>query len=152
MTRKELMNWVHLWRLQSQKLVFTNGCFDLMHRGHVEYLMQAADMGNKLIVGLNSDSSVRKLKGEARPILDEKTRSLILASFSFVSAVCIFEEDTPEDLIHEISPDILVKGGDYAPEQIAGSHHILENQGKVEIIPFVNGFSTSELIEKIRSS
>ncbi len=148
-----LMSWVSQWKLQSKKVVFTNGVFDLMHRGHVDYLMKAADCGDALIIGLNSNASVKLLdKGSNRPIQDEESRGLILSSLQFVSAVCIFEDETPRNLIERVDPDVLVKGGDYRIEEIAGSDFVLKNGGEVLTIPLVEGHSTTNLEKKIKES
>lgn len=142
---KEISDLASIWRKGGEKIVFTNGCFDILHVGHVSYLEKAAKLGKHLIVGLNSDDSVRRLKGETRPLVHELDRARILASLSCVDAVVIFHEDTPTKLIKMIRPDILVKGGDYRPDQVAGR----EYAGKVEIIKFEEGYSTTGLIEKI---
>jgi rfaE bifunctional protein nucleotidyltransferase chain/domain len=140
------------YRLKNQKIVFTNGCFDLLHQGHVTYLAQAASLGNRLIVGLNSDSSVQKLKGIHRPIQDEKSRMLIMASLHVVSAVIIFNEDTPIDLISIVQPDFLVKGGDWEPAKIVGAELVKSYGGKVISIPFIDGYSTTAIESKIKSA
>jgi D-glycero-beta-D-manno-heptose 1-phosphate adenylyltransferase len=139
-------------RFKNLTLVFTNGCFDIMHLGHVDYLSKAADLGNVLIVGLNSDESVKQIKGVNRPISDIHSRSLVLASLSFVTAVIIFEEETPLDLIKIIKPDILVKGKDYTIENIVGADVVIENGGKVVTIDLVEGYSTSLIEDKIKGS
>lgn len=131
------------WRAAGQPVVFTNGCFDIMHRGHVEYLSQAADMGRRLVVGLNTDDSVRRLKGPRRPLQDQATRSLVLAALRFVDAVVAFDQDTPYELIAALVPDILVKGGDYAPEQIVGRDIVLAHGGQVRTVALVEGYSTT---------
>lgn len=136
------------WKQCGFKIVFTNGCFDILHRGHVEYLFHAAALGDKLIVGLNSDSSVRRLKGDTRPIQDQTARAIILASLRVVDAVCIFEEDTPQRLIEIVSPDFLIKGGDYTIEDIVGYKHVTAYGGVVKTIPLVDGYSTSAIIKK----
>jgi rfaE bifunctional protein nucleotidyltransferase chain/domain len=133
----------------SKKVVFTNGCFDIIHRGHNTYLLEAAELGNKLIVAVNSDESVRKLKGSNRPIVDEYSRALNLASHTYIDAVIIFDEDTPLNLINELQPDVLIKGGDYTLETIVGAKEVLSYGGQVEIIPFLEGYSTTNVIEKI---
>jgi rfaE bifunctional protein nucleotidyltransferase chain/domain len=149
----ELQKTVFKWHLLSRKIAFTNGVFDLMHRGHVEYLMQAADCADELIIGLNSDASVRLLgKGESRPIQDENSRAIILASLTFVSAVILFNEETPASLIESISPDVLIKGGDYTINEIAGSSFVLKNGGEVKTIPLVDGYSTSAIEERIKNA
>jgi rfaE bifunctional protein nucleotidyltransferase chain/domain len=140
------------WKATGDKVVFTNGCFDLVHQGHIEVLARTADLGTKLIVGLNSDSSIQKLKGENRPIIQEQSRAILLASFSFVDAVVLFSEDTPIDLISTLLPDVLAKGGDYKIETIVGHKVVQENGGQVILVPFVDGFSSTTIIEKIRKS
>jgi rfaE bifunctional protein nucleotidyltransferase chain/domain len=132
-----------------KKTVFTNGCFDLIHAGHVDYLSKSKAMGDVLIVGLNSDDSVRRLKGEIRPILNEKERAFILSNLKPVNYVIIFNEDTPQNLIKELLPDILVKGSDWAIDEIVGADEVIANGGKVETIEFVNDQSTSKIIQKI---
>jgi rfaE bifunctional protein nucleotidyltransferase chain/domain len=147
--RSELENLLAIWKFKDQKIVFTNGCFDIIHRGHVEYLAKAASLGDQLIIGLNTDASVKRLKGAARPVQDENTRALVLASFSFVSKVILFDEDTPYELIKLVQPDILVKGGDYKPEDVVG-HDIVEDKGgTVVTLDLVEGHSTSSLIKKM---
>lgn len=131
------------------KIVFTNGCFDILHLGHITYLEQAKAKGDILVVGLNSDASVKRLKGLKRPIKDEESRASILAALSSVDMVIVFEEDTPFDLISTVVPDVLVKGGDYKKEDIVGSDFVESNGGKVEIIPFLEGHSSTDLINKL---
>jgi rfaE bifunctional protein nucleotidyltransferase chain/domain len=151
-TFESLFRMLLTWRFQDKKIVFTNGCFDLLHQGHIDYLSKAADYGNILIVAVNSDSSVQKLsKGPARPIQDEYSRALIIASLGFVSAVVVFNEETPYELIKNIRPDVLVKGSDYKIEQIAGHDIVLSAGGTVKLIDFLPGFSTSGMEKKIRS-
>lgn len=140
----------NIWRNTKRKIVFTNGCFDILHRGHLDLFARAANFGNVLIVGLNSDSSVKRLKGAERPINNQDDRSFQIASLLCVDAVCLFEEDTPENLIHIVKPDVLVKGGDYNIETIVGAEFVTGYGGKVEIIPFVSGYSTTDLIKKIK--
>jgi D-glycero-beta-D-manno-heptose 1-phosphate adenylyltransferase len=147
----EIETTVRRWQAAGKTVVFTNGCFDLLHYGHLHYLADARDLGDKLIVGLNSAASVRRLKGEHRPINDELTRQHLLAALEVVDAVVVFESDTPFDLICRVAPDILVKGGDWHPDQIVGSDFVLKNGGKVMGLPFVEGYSTTNLEEKIRS-
>ena len=137
------------WRKKDVKIVFTNGCFDILHRGHVEILSKASDLGDKLIIGLNSDESVKRLKGDNRPVQDGYSRALILASLEFVDLVIFFSEDTPYDLIKNVKPDILVKGGDYKIEEIVGYDIVTENDGEVVTIKFLDGFSTSKIIDRI---
>ncbi len=138
------------WQQSGQKVVFTNGCFDLLHRGHVDYLAKAADLGDKLIIGVNTDASVSKLKGPQRPIQDEQSRLQILASLGFVDAVILFEEDTPYELIKVVQPDVLVKGSDYEPEQIVGYDIVTHKGGTVKTIDFLPGYSTSLIEKKIK--
>lgn len=145
----ELKLIVNQWKMLSKKVVFTNGCFDIIHRGHNTYLLEAAELGNKLIVAVNSDESVRKLKGPNRPIVDEYSRAFNLASHTYIDAVILFDEDTPLNLINELQPDVLIKGGDYTVETIVGAKEVLSYGGKVEIIPFLEGYSTTNVIEKI---
>ena len=134
-----------------RKIVFTNGCFDILHRGHIEYLSKASDLGDVLIIGLNTDASVKRIKGEGRPVQDETSRALILASLRFVEAVILFDEDTPYDLISMIKPDVLVKGGDYTEETIVGADIVKAIGGEVVTIPLVEGYSTSGLIKVLGS-
>ena len=133
------------------KLVFTNGCFDIIHEGHVDYLLKARNLGDALIVGLNSDDSVRRLKGPLRPINDVNARAIVLASMFFVDYVIVFNEDTPFNLIKSVKPDILVKGGDYKRDIVVGADFVELNGGKVVIIPFLEGFSTTTIIDKIKN-
>ena len=133
---------------QQNSIVFTNGCFDLLHKGHLDLLLNAAAFGDKLLVGLNSDRSVKKLKGNSRPIQNEKTRAIKLLELKYVDHVIIFEDLTPQKLIHTISPDVLVKGGDYTKNEIVGAKHVISFGGVVKIIPLTPGFSTTSIIEK----
>jgi len=146
-----LVHRVNGWRTLGKKLVFTNGVFDILHRGHIDYLAKAASLGNILIVGVNCDASVKRLKGNERPINSQDDRAFHLASLLCVDAVCVFEDDTPQKLIESLSPSILAKGGDYSLETIVGAEFVLKNGGTVEVIPFVNGYSTTSFIERIRS-
>lgn len=138
------------WRFQNKKIVFTNGCFDLLHYGHIDYLAAARALGDVLIVGINSTESVQRLKGKHRPIKDDITRQYLLASLFFVDAVIEFLEDTPLKLIQLVQPDILVKGGDWAVENIVGSELVLAKGGEVKSLSFVEGYSTTAIEEKIR--
>jgi D-glycero-beta-D-manno-heptose 1-phosphate adenylyltransferase len=138
-----------IWRFKDKKVVFTNGCFDLLHLGHIEYLTKAAELGGALVIGLNSDISVRKIKGHHRPINKEQSRAMVLASLSFVSAVVLFDEDTPSELIKIVQPDILVKGKDYKIEEIAGHDIVLANGGKIITIELTPGYSTTRIEERI---
>ena len=142
---------VENWKSSSEKIVFTNGCFDILHRGHIDVLAKTADLGDKLIIGLNSDSSIRKLKEDNRPIVDEKSRALLLAAFSFVDAIVLFSEQTPINLITDIRPDILAKGGDYKIEEIVGYEVVQQNGGEVITIPLIEGFSSTNIIDKIQN-
>jgi|TARA_B100000809_G_scaffold120007_1_gene118293 rfaE bifunctional protein nucleotidyltransferase chain/domain len=148
---EELKARIESWKANGEKIVFTNGCFDILHRGHVEVLAKTADLGDKLIIGLNSDSSIKKLKKENRPIVDEKSRALLLAAFSFVDAIVLFSEQTPINLIAEIKPDILAKGGDYEIQEIVGHNIVQGNGGEVITIPLTEGFSSTNIIDKIQN-
>lgn len=138
------------WKKSGDKVVFTNGCFDILHLGHVDYLEKASQKGNKLIVALNTDASVKELKGENRPINDEYARARLLAALAFVDAVILFSEPTPEALIKQLIPDVLVKGNDYKISNIVGAEFVMQNGGKVETIDLVNGYSTTNIINKIK--
>ena len=148
---KSLAEKLNLWRKEGKTIVFSNGCFDILHRGHVEYLSKAADLGDVLIIGLNTDSSVKRIKGPSRPVNDEKARAVVLAALEFVDAVIFFEEDTPYNLIKYVQPDVLVKGKDYKAEDIVGYDIVVGNGGRVETIELVEGFSTTNTIEKMRT-
>lgn len=138
------------WKASGAKIVFTNGCFDILHLGHVEYLEKARAIGDKLVLGLNTDSSVKRIKGEKRPLNDQYSRARILAALSFVDAVTYFDEDTPYELIKQLLPDILVKGNDYLAENIIGADIVIANGGSVETIALVDGYSTTNVIDKIK--
>lgn len=149
--KPSLVRMVNVWRLKSDRVVFTNGCFDILHRGHVEYLEEAASLGDRLVIGLNSDASVRRLgKGTDRPINDQDSRALVLASLRCVDAVAIFDEDTPLDLIRALRPDVLVKGGDWNVRQIVGGDFVQGYGGDVRSLKLVDGVSTTALVERIR--
>lgn len=148
----ELVKFREKAKIEGRKVVFTNGCFDILHRGHVELLEKAKRFGDFLIVALNSDSSMKKIKGDKRPILDENDRAYILASLKCVDAVCLFDEETPAEIIDKLKPDILVKGGDYKINEIVGRESVYNIGGEVVIIPLVEGKSTKEIIEKIIKS
>ncbi len=137
---------------KDEKIVFSNGCFDILHQGHVVYLAKAAALGSKLVVGLNSDASVKRLKGENRPICGEQERALLLAALGFVDAVILFGEDTPYNLIKTVQPDILVKGADYKPEEIVGYDIVKAKGGVIKTIVLEEGFSTTNVIEKIKKT
>jgi D-glycero-beta-D-manno-heptose 1-phosphate adenylyltransferase len=143
---------VQSWQQQGETVVFTNGCFDLLHYGHLHYLAQARDLGQRLVLGLNSAASVARLKGPHRPINDELTRTWQLASLSFIDAVVAFEEDTPWELLQVLQPDILVKGGDYEIATIIGADIVLARGGQVLTLPFVAGYSTTSIEQKIKNS
>ncbi len=149
-TLSSIVLQLNRWRLLGKKIVFTNGVFDILHQGHIASLSEAASHGHILIVGVNADASVKRLKGETRPINDEQSRALLLASLVMTDAVLIFEEDTPLNLITTILPDVLVKGGDYTLEQIVGAKEVIANGGEVKIVPILEGFSTTSIIEKMR--
>ena len=149
-TAKEAENTLSLWRFKDDKIVFTNGCFDILHKGHIEYLAKAASLGTKLVIGLNTDASVKRLKGESRPVNDENARALLLASLVFVDKVILFDTDTPRDLIDFVQPDVLVKGGDYKPEEIVGYDIVKAKGGEIVTLDFVEGYSTTSLIEKMK--
>ncbi len=140
------------WRATGRRIVFTNGCFDLLHRGHLTYLAGAADLGNRLVIGLNTDASVRRQrKGPERPVTAQDDRAFALAALSFVDAVYFFDEDTPVAVIESVRPDVLVKGGDYTIDHIVGAGFVQAYGGDVRVIPFVEGYSTTALIQKLRS-
>lgn len=143
---------VHDWQQQGFNVVFTNGCFDLLHKGHILYLEEASQQGDKLLVAINADKSVRKLKGKHRPIKDQDNRALIMAALSFVDMVVIFNEETPLELIKMVTPDVLVKGGDWKPDQIVGSEHVMDHGGSVLSLQFVEGYSTTALEDKIKKA
>lgn len=140
---------IHSWKKQEKKVVFTNGCFDIVHLGHLDYLEKARALGHKLVVGLNTDASIRRLKGNTRPIIPEVARARLLAALEFVDAVVFFSDDTPLLLIQTLLPHILTKGNDYSVDNIVGASTVLENGGSVETIELVEGYSTSNIINKI---
>jgi len=150
LTRPELLKQVAAWKAQGLRIVFTNGCFDLLHLGHVDYLEKAKALGDKLLVGVNTDASVSRLKGPSRPLQDEMSRARIMASLLFIDAVVLFDEETPYELIKAVMPDILVKGDDYALENIVGHDIVLNNGGEVKTIALVKGYSTSGIVDKIQ--
>ena len=141
---------VNNWKSKNH-IVFTNGCFDILHLGHIDYLFKASKLGDKLIVGVNTDTSIQRIKGENRPIQNESSRASILAGLSCVDAVVLFHEDTPKQLIELIQPNTLVKGADYKIEDIVGSDFVIANGGSVETIPFLKGYSTSHIINSIKN-
>tara|TARA_B100001964_G_C13913275_1_gene456886 strand:+ start:165 stop:656 length:492 start_codon:yes stop_codon:yes gene_type:complete len=148
---EELTSQIKIWKSNNEKIVFTNGCFDILHRGHIELLAKMADLGNRLIIGLNTDKSIKQIKGEKKPIMDEKSRALLLASLTFVDAIILFSQETPIDLITAIKPDFLAKGGDYNINKIVGQKIVQKNGGHVIIIPLTEGFSSSKIINKIKN-
>lgn len=151
-TLTDLQKQVAAWRVTGQSIAFTNGCFDILHEGHIFSLKEAAKEADKLIIGVNSDESVKRLKGAERPINNERSRSLLLSTLVMVDAVIIFNDDTPIELIKSLKPDVLVKGGDYTIDQIVGSKEVLANGGNVVINPIIEGFSTTGIIQLIKSS
>ena len=148
----ELLQQVALWRLLGKTIVFTNGVFDILHEGHIASLSEAAALGDKLVVGVNADDSVKRLKGPTRPINNETARALLIASLMLVDAVVLFKEDTPIEVIAAIMPDVLVKGGDYKLEEIVGAKEVMATGGKVHIATIVEGVSTTAIIEKMKGS
>lgn len=148
--RNDLCTLAQQWRKEGKRIVFTNGCFDILHRGHLQILGEAAMSGDKLVVGLNTDASVKRLKGEQRPVNDESFRALMMASLQLVDAVTLFDEDTPLELIRALEPDVIVKGGDYKTENVVGAKEVMQRGGEVKIVPFVQGYSTTALIETIQ--
>ena len=139
------------WKNEGKKVVFTNGVFDLLHIGHITYMAKAAELGDKLVIGLNSDSSVKRIKGEDRPVNDQNSRAALLAALFFVDAIVVFEEDTPINVITTLMPDILVKGADYSIENIVGAKEVIADGGEVKTINFVEGYSSTSIIQKIRN-
>ncbi|MDQ2179639.1 D-glycero-beta-D-manno-heptose 1-phosphate adenylyltransferase [Marinifilum sp. D714] len=148
--KEDAFNQLQTWRFKEEKIVFSNGCFDIVHRGHLEYLASAASMGNKMIIGLNTDSSTQRLKGPTRPINDEYSRALLLASLGFIDMVILFEEDTPYNLIDFVQPDVLVKGSDYKAEDIVGYDIVKAKGGEIKTLDFIEGFSSTGIIKKIQ--
>lgn len=152
LTKEEAVQRVAQWRLLGKTVAFTNGVFDILHQGHIFSLSQAAKEADYLIVGLNADASVKRLKGESRPVNNQESRALVLASLLMVDAIVLFEDDTPLDLIKALMPDVLVKGGDYTVEQIAGAKEVIANGGRVVINPILEGFSTTGIIDQLKSN
>lgn len=149
-TLPQLLAEVKRWRLKSNKIVFTNGVFDILHEGHIASLSEAATYGDILVTAVNSDASVKRLKGPGRPVNNENARALLLAALVITDAVIIFEEDTPLELIKAVMPDVLVKGGDYSVDQIAGAKEVLANGGSVKLVAIVGGISTTGIIQKMK--
>ena len=152
LTGEALARNLAIWRFKDQKIVFTNGCFDILHLGHIDYLAKAADLGHMLIIGLNTDASVSRIKGPQRPLQDQESRAMVLASLGFVSAVVLFDEETPYELIRQVQPDFLVKGADYKPEEIIGYDIVKAKGGEVVTLEFLPGYSTTSIEQKIRNS
>ncbi len=150
--RADIRSVAEQLRKEGKTIVFTNGCFDLLHKGHVDYLARAADLADVLLVALNSDESVSRSKGSHRPIQNYDSRSSLMASLGFVGLVTVFDEDTPAEILEEVQPNVLVKGGDYTIETIVGADYVLANGGEVKVIPFLPGFSTSRIEERIITS
>lgn len=150
LNRENLNTEIQKLKNKDKKIVFTNGCFDILHKGHITYLNESKSLGDVLIVGVNSDDSVKKLKGDERPVTNENDRMYALDNLKPVDFVILFTEDTPYNLIKEIIPDILVKGGDWTPDKIIGSDIVLSNGGEVKSLKFVNGYSTTNILEKIK--
>ncbi|MBA2249407.1 MAG: D-glycero-beta-D-manno-heptose 1-phosphate adenylyltransferase [Chitinophagaceae bacterium] len=148
---QQLPHQLNRWQLLGKKVVFTNGVFDILHSGHIKLLSEAAAFSDILIVGINSDASVKRLKGNERPVNNQESRALLLACLIMVDAVVIFEEDTPLELIKMIMPDVLVKGGDYTLETIVGSKEVMANKGQVKMIPLLDGFSSTNIIDRIKN-
>ena len=150
--RIQTIDKVRHWKELGEKIVFTNGCFDILHAGHIHLLREAKNLGDRLLIGLNSDQSVRNLKGQGRPLNPEDARASVLESLSMVDGVTIFQEDTPREIIKEIVPHFLVKGGDYSVENVVGADIVRESEGQVVLITVLKGYSTSDLITRIRKS
>ncbi len=150
-SREEALKKVREWKSRGKKIVFSNGCFDIVHAGHVDYLEKARTKGDKLVLGINTDSSVTRLKGKDRPVFNEKYRAQVMAAFEFIDLVVPFEEDTPMELIRLLIPDVLVKGKDYDIKNIVGADFVMQHGGKVETIELTEGLSTSYIIERIKS-
>ena len=148
-TEKSLTLKLNFWRNRSEKIVFTNGCFDIFHLGHLDYLSKASDLGDVFVVGINADTSVTTIKGEHRPIIDEKSRMTLIAALEFVDAVILFQDATPLELIRLVRPDVLVKGSDYLPENIIGFTDVKQNGGEIKTIDLLPGYSTSAIENKI---
>ena len=146
-----LVKKIEKWRSENKKIVFTNGCFDLIHLGHIEILARSSDFGDKLIIGVNSDLSIKKLKGENRPIIEESSRIRQLSALEFVDAVVLFDEETPIKLIETIKPDIITKGGDYTAKNVVGNEVVSQKNGEVVIFHLTQGFSTTSILNKIKN-
>ncbi|GAB3889730.1 D-glycero-beta-D-manno-heptose 1-phosphate adenylyltransferase [Spirosoma agri] len=152
LSREQAIQQAELWRAEGQQIVFTNGCFDIVHLGHIDYLEKAHALGNRLILGLNTDASVSCIKGPLRPVVNEYARARLMAALEFVDAVTLFDEPTPLELIEAVKPDILVKGNDYTVDTIVGADFVLGRGGRVKTVTLVPGYSTTKLIERIKQS
>ena len=152
LSREETKKQVEQWQSEGKKIVFTNGCFDIVHLGHIDYLEKARNLGDKLVLGLNTDASVQRLKGETRPVVNEYARARMMSAMSFIDAVTLFDEETPKELIETLYPNILVKGDDYSVENIVGADFVMAHGGEVKTISLVKGYSTSAIIQKIKNS
>ncbi len=148
--KESLKRELAIWRFKNKKIVFTNGCFDILHLGHIDYLSKAKDFGDVLVIGLNTDNSVSRIKDEHRPVTDENARAMILASLHFVDAIVLFDEDTPYNLIKQVQPDILVKGSDYKTGDIVGADIVKAKGGEIITIEFLDGYSTTSIINKLK--
>jgi D-glycero-beta-D-manno-heptose 1-phosphate adenylyltransferase len=151
-SKSETVTLVNSWQSNGQQVVFTNGCFDIVHLGHIDYLEKASKLGNRLVLGLNTDASVSRLKGPGRPVVNEYARARLMAALAFVDVVVLFDEPTPLELIEALGPNILVKGDDYSVQNIVGADFVINKGGSVKTIALVEGYSTSKLIEKIKTS
>ena len=149
--QKDLKKKLDSWRQNGEKIVFTNGCFDLIHLGHIEVLARSADLGDRLIIGVNTDISIKNIKGKNRPIIKEDSRVKQLAALEFVDAVILFNESTPNKIISHIDPDIITKGGDYKINEVVGHETVIKNNGRVVIIPLTQGYSTTSILNKIKN-
>ncbi|CAH0995858.1 Bifunctional protein HldE [Emticicia aquatica] len=152
LSREAAKKQIEQWQAEGKKIVFTNGCFDIVHLGHIDYLEKAQALGDKLVLGLNTDASVRRLKGESRPVINEYARARMMSAMSFIDTVILFDEETPKELIETLCPNILVKGDDYTIENIVGAEFVMAHGGEVKTISLVKGYSTSSIIQKIKES
>ncbi|PLK43108.1 D-glycero-beta-D-manno-heptose 1-phosphate adenylyltransferase [Emticicia sp. TH156] len=150
LNKEEAQEQIKEWQSEGQKIVFTNGCFDIVHLGHIDYLEKARNLGDKLVLGLNTDASVSRLKGPSRPVVNEYARARMMSALAFVDAVILFDEPTPQELIETLCPDILVKGNDYSIENIVGADFVIGRGGEVKTISLVDGYSTTSIIKKIK--
>ena len=150
--REAIKHLIAQWSEEGKKVVFTNGCFDILHKGHIDYLYEASKLADKMVIGLNTDASVKAIKGAGRPVNNNEARALLIAALAFVDAVVFFEEDTPKELIDAVQPDVLTKGSDYVAENIVGYDTVMAKGGKVITIDLTEGFSTTNLIDKIKKA